>query len=70
MKLKTLNLNGYEARIIGEEQYKELARKHNLFTQKHTLGRLKEFTIDVNNAMEQAFKRKSIFKKLKQRRKK
>ena len=31
---------------------------------------LKEFTIDVNNAMEQVFKRKSIFKKLKLRRKK
>ena len=34
MKLKRLDLDGYEAKMIGIERYKEIARKHNLFTKK------------------------------------
>lgn len=68
MKLKTLNLDGYEAKIIGIDRYKEIARKHNLFTKKWTYGRLKEFTKDINEELEEKLKKKkSIFSKLKRR---
>lgn len=65
MKLKTLNLDGYEARVIGIDRYKEIAHRHNLFTKKWTYGRLKEFTIDVNKEMETKLKhKKSILRKI------
>lgn len=63
MKLKTLNLNSYEAKVIGIDKYKEIARKHNLFTKEWTYGRLKEFTKDINEELEE-INRKSIFQKI------
>ena len=56
------------AKIIGIDRYKEIARKHNLFTKKWTYGRLKEFTKDINEELEEKLKKKkSIFSKLKRR---
>lgn len=65
MKLKTLNLDGYEAAIIGIDRYKEIASRHNLFTKKWTYGRLKEFTKGINEELEEKLKKKkNIFDKL------
>ncbi len=70
MKLKTLNLDGYEARVIGIERYKEIATRHNLFTKKWTYGRLKEFTKDINEEMETKLEpKKRILRKIFKRRK-
>lgn len=38
-----MNLNSYEAKVIGIERYKEIAKKCNLFTKKWTLDRFKRF---------------------------
>lgn len=46
-----MNLDGYEARVLGRDLYLALAKKHNLTTQKWTLGRLKEFKNDVKYHM-------------------
>lgn len=64
MGLKTLNLDSYEAKVIGIDRYKEIARRHNLFTKKWTYGRLKEFTKDINEELDSKLKRKSIFSKI------
>ncbi len=71
MKLKRLDLDGYEAKMIGIERYKEIARKHNLFTQKWTYGRLKEFSREIQEEIDiKISKKKSLFKRLKRRKNK
>lgn len=68
MKLKPLNLNGYEARIIGLEQYKEIAKRHNLFTKKWTYGRLKDFNREVQEELDSKItKKKGLFRKFRKR---
>ena len=70
MKLKTLNLNSYEAKVIGIDRYKEIARRHNLFTKEWTYGRLKEFTKDINEELEDKLNGKNIFQKFLKRKRK
>lgn len=38
-----MNLNSYEAKVIGIERYNEIAKECNLFTKKWTLDRFKRF---------------------------
>lgn len=46
-----MNLNSYEAKVIGIENYKDIARRHGLFTKKWTYGRMKEFYKEVREVM-------------------
>lgn len=46
-----MNLNSYEAKVIGIDYYKDIARRHGLFTKKWTYGRMKEFYKEVRQAM-------------------
>ena len=52
-KEKIMNLNSYEAKVLGKEYYLEIAKRHNLLTQKHTYGRLKEFKKEIKFAMKE-----------------
>lgn len=66
MRFNGLNFDGYEAKVLGREQYLTIAKKHNLCTKTWTMGRVKEFKRDLKEAMESALnRRKSIFKRLK-----
>ena len=60
-----MNLNSYEAKVLGEAVYLDVAKKHNLTTKKHTIGRLKEFKKEIKYLMELATK---IFKNGKKKR--
>ena len=55
-----MNLNSYEAKIIGIERYKEIARECNLFTKKWTLDRFKRFKKYIKEEMN---KHKKLFGK-------
>ena len=46
-----MNLNSYEAKILGKDYYKDIARSHGLFTKKWTYARMKEFYQEVRQAM-------------------
>lgn len=48
-----MNLNSYEAKVLGREYYLNIAKRHNLLTQKHTYGRLKEFKKEIKYAMKE-----------------
>lgn len=49
--LHSYDLNSYEAKVIGIEKYKELARRCNLLTKKWTYGRVKMFHESVKYEM-------------------
>ena len=53
-----MNLNSYEAKVLGKEVYLYVAKKHNLTTKKWTLGRFKEFKKEIRDLMENVPKRK------------
>ena len=55
-----MNLNSYEAKVIGIKKYKQLAKECNLFTKKWTYGRYKQFKEIVREEMQ---KRKKLFSK-------
>ena len=38
-----MNLNSYEAKVVGKDNYIYLAKRCNLFTKKWTIGRYKYF---------------------------
>ena len=42
-----MNLDSYEARVLGIDVYLWVAKRHNLTTQKWTIGRLKEFKKEI-----------------------
>lgn len=46
-----MNLNSYEVKTLGKDYYLDIARKHNLLTQKHTYGRWKEFKKEIKEAL-------------------
>lgn len=46
-----MNINSYEAKVIGVDKYKALAKECNLFTKKWTYDRLKRFNALVKEAM-------------------
>jgi len=46
-----MNLNSYQSKVLGIEYYKDIARRHGLFTKKWTYGRMKEFYKEVKQAM-------------------
>lgn len=46
-----MNLNSYEAKIIGIDRYKEIAKECNLFTKKWTLDRFKRFKKIIKEEM-------------------
>lgn len=46
-----MNLNSYEAKVLGKERYLYIAQKHNLTTQKWTKGRLNEFRKEIKKAV-------------------
>ncbi len=46
-----MNLNSYEAKILGLDYYKDIARRHGLFNKKWTYGRMKAFYEEVKQAM-------------------
>lgn len=46
-----MNIYSYEAKVLGKDVYISIAKKHNLFTQKHTKGRLKAFKCDIYKLM-------------------
>lgn len=49
--MKILNLNSYEAKVLGRKRYIELAKDYNLTTKKWTYGRLKDFKKAVKNIL-------------------
>lgn len=53
-----MNLDGYEAKVLGRNNYLEVAKKHNLTTQKWTLGRLKEFKKEIKEMMNSKLSKK------------
>lgn len=55
-----MNLNSYEAKVIGIDTYKDLAKECNLFTKKWTLDRIKRFKKLVKEEMKT---RKKLFGK-------
>jgi len=55
-----VNLNSYEAKVIGKEKYKSIAKECNLFTKKWTISRYKEFKKMIKNEMD---KHKKLFSK-------
>lgn len=46
-----MNLNSYEAKVLGKEYYLDIAKRHNLLTKKWTYGRLKEFNKEIKEAV-------------------
>ena len=48
-----MNINSYEAKVIGQKLYITIAKKYNLFTQKWTIGRLKPFKEEIKNLLKQ-----------------
>lgn len=47
-----MNLNGYEAKVLGKEFYLSIAKKNNLLTKKWTIGRYKQFKKEIKEAIE------------------
>lgn len=47
-----MNLNSYEAKVLGKELYLDIARKNNLLTKKWTIGRYRQFKKDIKTAMD------------------
>ncbi len=47
-----MNLNSYEAKVLGKELYLDIARRNNLLTQKWTIGRCRQFKKDIKEAMD------------------
>lgn len=55
-----MNIDSYEAKVIGIERYKEIAKECNLFTKKWTLDRIIRFKKIVKEEMET---RRKLFSK-------
>lgn len=47
-----MNLNGYEAKILGRDLYLAIAKKNSLLTKKWTIGRYKQFKKEIKEAMD------------------
>lgn len=47
-----MNLNSYEAKVLGKELYLDIARQNNLLTKKWTIGRYRQFKKDIKAAMD------------------
>ena len=47
-----MNLNEYEAKVLGKELYLAIAKKNNLLTKKWTIGRYKQFKKEIKEAIE------------------
>lgn len=52
-----MNINSYEAKVIGIEKYKTIAKRFNLFTKSWTIGRIKPFKQAVKYEMKKKLKR-------------
>ena len=46
-----MNLNSYEAKVIGKEIYLDIAKRNNMLTKKWTYGRYKQFKKEIREAM-------------------
>ena len=53
-----MDLNSYEAKVLGKDLYLATAKKHNLTTKKWTLGRLREFQKEIKELMKKIKKGK------------
>lgn len=47
-----MNLNSYEAKVLGKEMYLLIAKIHNMTTGKHTYARRKAFEKDIKNMVQ------------------
>lgn len=52
-----VNFNGYEATVLGKEAYKEILQRHNIFTKKHTIGRVKPCLEELKAAVKDKLER-------------
>ena len=48
-----MNLNSYEAKVLGRDVYLWIAKRHNLLTQKWTYGRLNEFRKEIKQRVKE-----------------
>ena len=46
-----MNLNSYEAKVLGKPLYLEIAKRNNLATKTWTIGRYKQFKKDIKKAI-------------------
>lgn len=51
-----MNLNGYEAKVLGINVYKALAKRCNMFTKSWSIGRYKYFKEELKHLMKNASK--------------
>lgn len=58
-----VNFNGYEASVLGKEKYKDILQRHNIFTKKHTIGRVKACKEEINDAVQDVLSNKKGGKK-------
>lgn len=52
-----MNLNSYEAKVLGKAVYLDVAKRHNMLTKKWTIGRYREFKKAIRELMELVPKR-------------
>ena len=43
-----MNYQSKACEILGKDLYKQIAKRHNMFTKKWTIGRRKEFRKDID----------------------
>ena len=56
-----MNYQSKDCEILGKDLYKQIAKRHNMFTKKWTIGRYKEFRKDIEYNI--IMKRKKKYKK-------
>ena len=53
-----MNLNSYEAKVLGKDLYLAIAKRYNLTTKKWTIGRLKPFKEEIKEELKEKLKHK------------
>lgn len=60
-----MNYQSKGCEILGKDLYKAIAKRHNMFTKKWTIGRRKEFGKDIAFHIRMKLKNKKVNKKWK-----
>lgn len=58
-----MNLNGYEAKVLGRDLYLAIAKRHGLITKKWTIGRLKPFKEEIKELVKERLAKRKFRKK-------
>lgn len=60
-----MNLDGFEARVLGRDLYLAIAKQHGLLTKKWTIGRLKPFKEEIKELVKEKLSKGKLRKKSK-----